>query len=1458
METAGVRPVKIVEIVNPFRPDARTGEVILAPIPGEYLSACMSRAGLHAPNYAIRLNDEFIEAGEEGFHLVKPGDKIVCAQAAGNGALRILSMVAILAVTTALTGGFGDIVEAMAWTALGISTPAMAAAVAAGISIGGGLLVSAFLGPSVGGSTNAPSLTYDPTGPKSLAQPGTPIPKAYGTMGWAGNIVSSFVDQDGKDEYLNILVSFGFGVATNAASILLNGKPIATYPDLSYQLRFGTNDQTPIPGFDTIRNVFPQEIELLAANPPTIVTGTGTNTTGLQIAIKFPGGLMRTDSGGSPKEVSLAYKVEVSPSGANTWTTPIFPRTTADVYTTDTNGFRHYPYWVVMPTDRYAGSGIVYSTDTNVGAHYPGEPWTASQSVKVYNIDNTNSTYNQTFTGEWQPTTDIQLDLQSVTDWWGGWRIVSNMTDQSFYDVVNVYGLAVGKWDCRITKYGAGPHNQPIPAGDGYMTDPHYTADAWLWDVTEMQFADLAYPNFCLLGIRALATTQLSGANVTVLATWTHGIGADTVLPAALAGFEQDNPAIVAYDILMNPLYGMASSNPNIGVDVPALVNLANFCDELVPTSAGGTQRRFVFAGVFDVGGSNAWQCLQQVGQMCRAQFTQEGNTYSVWVDAPTDITQVFTEANILRGTYSETFITLDDRASCVDVTFADSNRNWRTDLPVSVMTASTINGGIQPKLIQTNLLGCTNRDQAWQWAYFNLLSTETLMRTAKWQCAIEAVTCKRGSVVGVQQRAWSLGGRIQAGSTATNLVIDRSDLPAFTGGGWIVGVQHPVFAVGTATIQSVASVGNNSYLVTFTGTLPAGRILRIAGPGGIEAAVISVTQASGANSNSLTMNNVQGAFVAGQAVTLYDYDRLETQSVSAISGLNITTAAFSQPPTPDAPWFYAQGAGAALYRTFRVTSIKQSGDFNLEISGLEYNSSIYPDVTPNYGEIVSFPQVNAGVSNLTLKEKLQYTTNTAKSPTQAQIFVSWDNGANTQSVDIYGQVDGGAWNLLAAKASKAGWSFPASTGDVWSIIVVGCDPFGAASLYNSAPMATITVQGTGAAPADITVFNGSYASGTLTLSWNGGATGFNGGFRNGGAWGVSGLNPNPTNPAFKPRFTYQPSGNSGGAAVAFYEIRFNSDPKNIDWNAASQIVANLPASTTSYTLTSPGQGVYLIKALSASYVESINAATFSPTVTTSSLNSVGNVAPGQALLVNVTGPTYDATTGLCSVELDMPAQTLNLADGTAWSLAADSLVWTKVLAPSTTYYIYTFVSVADGSFHSAAGDPPTLPNSSPNAQNAMLAAIDGNYQGPLITVTTPSTSGTGGGAGGGGSVCPDGRELVSTLERGIVRVSTVAPGEHILGYCFESNETVYRTVQFVRSAEAWSWYLVNGYRMSPLDPVWLDGEWRMPYQAGTFDGGQGERIQLGVEADRYDQQNYYLFGKGDPLLIHNFRPEPC
>jgi hypothetical protein len=149
------------------------------------------------------------------------------------------------------------------------------------------------------------SSTYDPTGPKGLAQPGVPVPKGAGTLGWCGNVISSYVSYAGPNAYVNVLVCYGWGLASSIGNILINLKPISTFSNCTYFTRLGTNNQTAIDGFDKTVNGYPQEIDLLVANGSVVVGGTGTNVQGLEVTVKFPGGLYRVTNDGNYVPLSL-------------------------------------------------------------------------------------------------------------------------------------------------------------------------------------------------------------------------------------------------------------------------------------------------------------------------------------------------------------------------------------------------------------------------------------------------------------------------------------------------------------------------------------------------------------------------------------------------------------------------------------------------------------------------------------------------------------------------------------------------------------------------------------------------------------------------------------------------------------------------------------------------------------------------------------------------------------------------------------------------------------------------------------------------------------------------------------------------------------------------------------------------------------------------------------------------
>ncbi|MGA7887603.1 MAG: phage tail protein [Acidobacteriaceae bacterium] len=1259
--------VRLIENRNPFRPEEKR-LVELEPLEGETVGAIVARAGFKLEKYVVSVAGKRLTETEIAVCQVKVNDELVLfPRAAGGNWTGILGMVAGLVAAAALIFFTGGLMAPL------LSTIGAQLAFFGGSAAIGAAMMSWALAP---GQPKAPdfSTTYDPTGPKSLAQAGTPVPKAYGAMGWGGNCIASYVDYAGKDAYIRALYCFGFGVATSITDILINQKSISTYTNTSYYVRYGTNDQTPIDGFNKTVNGYPQEVELLVANGPVVVQGTGTDVEGLEITIKLPTGLYHISHDGNFVPLEVAYQVQVSPHNLNDWTDPLFPRNYGPITTTHEDGSVTWPLWVVLPTDRFKGSGICYAYDD--GPHNPGDPWSQSNNVDVYDELGDESTVTQTFTGEWQPC-DPSLGLQEVTGWWEGIRVLNGDQTTAYFDTVLIYGLTAGQWDVRVTKLGYQEPGEGFEAMD--TTDAHYVSDIWLWNINEVTFSDLAYPNMILVGIEALATTQLSGASLQLMATITHDLGTDTALPAALSGFEHDNPALVAWDVLTNPLYGMGVAASLI--DVPAFVAWAEFCDEPVPIQDGSTARRFIFAGVFDQS-SDAWKTLNTIGNMSRAQVVPLGMQYTVVLDAPGDPVQLFTVGNMTKDSFQEMWIALDDRCTLIEATFADAARSYRTDLPVSVMTAADMNSGLAPKITRTNLIGCTSRDQAWAWAYYHLMSTKLTLRSINFKAPVEAVCSKIGSVIAVQcdVTQWAAGGRIQPGSTLSAVNVELSDLTFTSESVWTVSVQHPAVQRGTATVLSIA--GN---VVTMTAALPAGRILKAVGPDGTEYVV------RGYGGSAITLANLQPQaatvpLAAGQAVQLWDVNIVEDFQVTAMtptaSGatLSIAPAEFSAAPSCDSGWAYGQTAGAQPAKLFRVLGMKQSGDFEFEIAAVEYNAELYTDVTPNYGEIVEAPSSNPTLSNLTLTEVYQNGTVTG-STSSSQVAVGWQPGGTcTGGIVSYSTDAGTTWKPLGVVQNSSGTTFVGAAGVTYLVKVIPID--GQGNQGTTPATASITVVAGTAAPGNVTGFQAVMNTTGNVLTWN----------------AVTG--------------------------AASYEIRYVPPGSVIDFVNAEVL---WDGTGTTWTDTSAGLGIYYIVAVSSLATGSVQSITPAACV----VQNPYNLASLQALLET-------ATVGFSGTELALmlPAGTVLEPNGTPAAVSAQTLTWTGTPAASTTYYVYAWLDVSLTLHAAPAPASNPLPDTAPS--NTDLATSQaGGLASFLFTFTTNSTGTGGAGSGvanGGGA----------------------------------------------------------------------------------------------------------------------------
>jgi sulfur carrier protein ThiS len=1016
------------------------------------------------------LNGNVVPRSLWGLTKPRDGDYIVVVPTlAGGTTLRTLAQIGVAVAAIAAVAFLGP-------AGAGIVSALTASLIGGAISIGGNLLVSVFMN-TPGNKAGTPSYAFD--GPHSLAQSGTVIPKGGGTFRWGGNIIASFIDIEGADQYLNVLACYGFGPARSITGIQLNQKDISEYQNVQYYVRMGSNVQLPIPNFNRIVNGFPQLVQLLAAIP-VIVPGTGTLTQILQVDVVAPGGLWEITQDGNKIVRQVTYLVEYSVSGAATWLPVVQPLTTQDIVTYDPITGLPNPFdtWSAVATDMPPSSGVVYDTDN--GSHTPGDPYSATQTLTLTNPDSSTHTSSRVVTGEWQ-LTRIDINQVEVLTWSAGYIVFGGADQTPLYNRTNIYGLAPGKYDVRVTKYGSGRIPSTIPPGDQFTAD--FGQDIWIHSVNEVALLDLSYPNMILVGVRALATGQLSGSQLDVTALIEHGLRTldNNILPGALQVFEEDNPACVAADTMLDGLYGGGQSPGitagNIDRFIDEWIAWADLNDELVDDGNGGSIRRHVFNGVFD-SPSNLWDAVNVVGRMSRAQIIPLGRDYGVFVDQLDEPCQIFSMGNIAEDSFSETWMAIDDRANQIEIEFADSTRFYKQDNPMVYIDPANQDNGMIIKNVRVDGKGITIPAQAWHLARFKERCNQFMLRTGTFKCDVDAIASRPGNVVILQHDvpAWGWGGRTLPGSTTTVVNIDRDDLPFVGGTSYSLIVLFAALSRYTGTVTSVApvidatgaNVGTQLNLSSFDN---AHRVTRAV----VVSAGISYDCPITSTAAGLVIVQPIAGFTpaGGQSYTLYDTDVMITSAVSAATATTVTLGTpLPQAPDDYATYFYGP---VGTQKLVRIVTIKKASEFRATIEWIDYDARVYVDATPIVGETSAQSTSNPGVTSLVGNEVLVLTTG-EYIPNAA---LSWQLGPDTVGVGIYALVVGGpvgAQPTMVARLTNfpTSWQTQIAPGQETIYTVVGFDVNNDYAGFKSAPSVTIT----GLGPTPNLLFNSNFSDG--------------------------------------------------------------------------------------------------------------------------------------------------------------------------------------------------------------------------------------------------------------------------------------------------------------------------------------------------------------------------------------------
>lgn len=330
---------------------------------------------------------------------------------------------------------------------------------------------------------------------------------------------------------------------------------------------------------------------------------------------------------------------------------------------------------------------------------------------------------------------------------------IREATNSAFYRVFRFDNLDKAKYEVRMR----------CAAKDG--TSLRHVNKVYWTQLTQIIYDDFVHPGKALIGIKALATSQLSGSDPDV--SWIQERDKVWAFNPYTNQYEEkpaDNPAWAAYDLLhicrkIGSEY-VVFGQPYGRIDYDAFNAWAEKC----------TLNKFTFNYIYD-SATRLWDALKYPEAVGRGKVIPAGTRFTCVSDYQSSPVQLFTVANIKYGSFTEEFQGVEARANSIELSFINKDKDYERDvIPVYGDTYDESNSLTNPAQIE--LMGCTSLEQAYRHGKHYLRCNKYEIRTVTFEAFTDAIACTVGDIILVQHDVpeWGEGGRVVAvnGQTIT------------------------------------------------------------------------------------------------------------------------------------------------------------------------------------------------------------------------------------------------------------------------------------------------------------------------------------------------------------------------------------------------------------------------------------------------------------------------------------------------------------------------------------------------------------------------------------------------------------------------------------------------------------------------------------------------------------------
>lgn len=481
----------------------------------------------------------------------------------------------------------------------------------------------------------------------------------------------------------------------------------------------------------------------------------------------------------------------------------------------------------------------------------------------------------------------------------------------------------------------------------------------WWTTLSTVVYDDFIYPNTALIGIKALATSQLSGSTPSLKFIKTREkVWVWNPLVNAYEEQSADNPAWASYDFVHGArrLKNIHTGQYEFEVQgAPAEMMMyeqfkawADNCE---------TMKLKINIEISQI--NDFWSIVnKEIAPVGRGMVVQFGTRFGCIYDHKSEPVQLFNMGNIIADSFELSYLGSEDRADAVEITYINADRDYTKDT-MSVYgdnydALDTVNN---PTQITMN--GITNYQQAFREGKYQLKCNQLLTETIKFKASIDSIGCMVGDLILVNHDVprWGVSGRISDVLDEQNLILpidpDEITLNAndyaimirtLAGNLYTYNVDYMEMEYGAVRV-TVAGTFNEADMPQPFDLFSLGRIEAAAKP----CIVKSITRTNDLERTITAINYVEGVFEENYDIPIIDYSTSEEEKAVNVINLQAHQTAYKNKAGQQlckmfVSWKLPENTKADYFTIY----LSEDSGSTWRLAGTSYSMEIQLDTTAN------------------------------------------------------------------------------------------------------------------------------------------------------------------------------------------------------------------------------------------------------------------------------------------------------------------------------------------------------------------------------------------------------------------------------------------------------------------------------------------------------------------------------